>query len=293
MNYQKIYDQIIDRAKHRKLEGYKEKHHIIPKCMGGKNTKDNLVELTPEEHYVCHQLLVKMYPKHHGLVNAANQMTSGSNNHQRNNKLYGWLRRKLSDTMSKSQTGKNNSQFGKFWITNNIENKKINTNDKIPDGWMKGRIFIKDKKRNCDVCNRIYYYTFENSKYCSHACQGINITKNIIQNKKSISNKIYNTEFKVTDQLLECAKSKSGIGKCLEILGKSKHAKYSFESNFIRNYREENDIYFGRKVPREKLIELAESSMSYSECMRILGKSVSSWCKDRVFIKEYREGKIK
>ena len=30
MNYQKIYSQIIERAKNRQLEGYKEKHHILP-----------------------------------------------------------------------------------------------------------------------------------------------------------------------------------------------------------------------------------------------------------------------
>jgi len=56
MNYQKIYDQIIERAKNRKLEGYKEKHHIIPKCLGGPDNKENLVELTAREHFLCHLL---------------------------------------------------------------------------------------------------------------------------------------------------------------------------------------------------------------------------------------------
>ena len=51
MDYQKIYDQIIERAKNRQLEGYKEKHHIIPKCVGGTNDKENLVELTAREHF--------------------------------------------------------------------------------------------------------------------------------------------------------------------------------------------------------------------------------------------------
>ena len=52
MNYQRIYDQIINRAKERTLEGYKEKHHIIPKCMGGSNEKQNLIELTAKEHFI-------------------------------------------------------------------------------------------------------------------------------------------------------------------------------------------------------------------------------------------------
>lgn len=36
------------------------------------------------------------------------------------------------------QKGHKNSQFGSFWITNGIENKKCR--DKIPLGWRKGRI---------------------------------------------------------------------------------------------------------------------------------------------------------
>lgn len=61
MNYQKIYSAIIDRAKTREIFDYKESHHIIPKCMGGKDTKDNLVSLTSREHYLCHWLLWKIY----------------------------------------------------------------------------------------------------------------------------------------------------------------------------------------------------------------------------------------
>ena len=61
MNYQKIYDQIIERAKTRKLESYKERHHIIPKCIGGTNEKSNIVELTAREHFLCHWLLYEIY----------------------------------------------------------------------------------------------------------------------------------------------------------------------------------------------------------------------------------------
>jgi len=79
MNYQKIYDQIIDRAKQRKLEGYKEKHHIIPKCLGGSNKKENLVELTAREHFICHWLLCRNYPENRGLAKAFNLMCQGKN----------------------------------------------------------------------------------------------------------------------------------------------------------------------------------------------------------------------
>jgi hypothetical protein len=77
MNYQKIYDQIIKQAKTRKLDGYKEKHHIIPKCIGGLDTKENLVELTAREHFICHRLLCKIYPDNLKLKYALDLMNIG------------------------------------------------------------------------------------------------------------------------------------------------------------------------------------------------------------------------
>ena len=34
---------------------YYENHHILPKSLGGDNSKDNLVNLTAREHFICHQ----------------------------------------------------------------------------------------------------------------------------------------------------------------------------------------------------------------------------------------------
>jgi len=79
MNYQKIYNQIIKRAQNRILEGYKEKHHIIPKCLGGNNDKENLVELTAREHFLCHMLLCEIYPNKHKLIQALWLMSIGKN----------------------------------------------------------------------------------------------------------------------------------------------------------------------------------------------------------------------
>lgn len=68
MNYSKIYIDICNRGKlNRNLNCYTEKHHIIPKCMGGNNDKDNITVLTFREHYLVHWLLCKMYNKHIGI----------------------------------------------------------------------------------------------------------------------------------------------------------------------------------------------------------------------------------
>jgi hypothetical protein len=68
MDYQKIYDQIIERAKNRILEGYSEKHHIVPVCIGGNNKKENLVSLTAREHFLAHWLLYRQNPDNKSLM---------------------------------------------------------------------------------------------------------------------------------------------------------------------------------------------------------------------------------
>jgi len=79
MNYQRIYDQIIDRAKNRYLNGYYEKHHILPKCLGGSNEKENLVNLTAREHFLCHMLLCRIYPNNKQLSYALFLMSTNKN----------------------------------------------------------------------------------------------------------------------------------------------------------------------------------------------------------------------
>jgi len=105
MNYELAYSRLIDRARAREMAGYIERHHVVPRCLGGGNEKANIVRLPPEEHYVAHQLLVKMYPGNVKLSWAAISMTMTRPGHQaRRNKLYGWLRRRLAANMIGKKT---------------------------------------------------------------------------------------------------------------------------------------------------------------------------------------------
>ena len=145
MNYEKHYYILITRAKNRTLTENYETHHIIPRCLGGKNDANNLVRLTPEEHYTAHLLLVKMH-KDPRLVYAAQMMTTGSKHNRRSNKMYGWLRRRYIE-ICRQRTGKNNGSFGKRWYTNptTLENGKF-SDDSVPEGWIKGRRIKKELK---------------------------------------------------------------------------------------------------------------------------------------------------
>ena len=161
MDYTKHYNKLIERANDRNLNVYTESHHIIPRCMGGSDSNDNLVILTPEEHYVAHQLLVKMYPYNHSILKAATMMVPN----RPSNKMYGWLRRRLSATMSLSQRGTGNSQYGTKWIFNENErrSKKIPVVDDVPKGWCLGRK-INFNKPKCTTCN--VEVARKTQKYC-------------------------------------------------------------------------------------------------------------------------------
>jgi hypothetical protein len=129
---------------------YVEEHHIVPKCMGGTNEKDNLVSLTAAEHFVAHQLLAKIYPKVAGLWSAAILMTSHKNGKRVNNKTYAWLKVGLSRARSEEFLKTGGPTKNKKWIvcTKSQQVMLIKKDEKIPCGWVVGRNLNKDIKKS-------------------------------------------------------------------------------------------------------------------------------------------------
>lgn len=94
------YEKLIQKAKSRTLSGYFERHHIVPRCLGGTDDTTNLVDLTPEEHYVAHLMLVKIYPTNQKLIYAVAAMLMDSPTTPRKNKTYGWFKKRYSAMIS-------------------------------------------------------------------------------------------------------------------------------------------------------------------------------------------------
>lgn len=111
--YTEVYYKIIDRAKNRVLVNqYTENHHIIPKSMGGKRTRDNEVKLTAKEHYICHLLLIRMVSSRKDkrkMCFALHGMRRSRTGKRYNSGLYERSRIRISELIS----GKNNPSYGK------------------------------------------------------------------------------------------------------------------------------------------------------------------------------------
>jgi predicted DNA-binding protein YlxM (UPF0122 family) len=98
---------------------YGEKHHIVPKSLGGSDSSDNIVKLTAREHFICHALLAEMYERYtfewYKMNHAFMMMKASNSRHIRymNSRIYESKRHDFKVVQSYNQTGEKNSQFGK------------------------------------------------------------------------------------------------------------------------------------------------------------------------------------
>ena len=87
MTYDEFIKNILDsRGRFECGNEYHERHHIIPKCMGGSNDEDNLIDLFPKEHFEAHRLLALENPDNNKLISAWWLMSHVKGNN--NQKLY-------------------------------------------------------------------------------------------------------------------------------------------------------------------------------------------------------------
>ena len=115
MNYRRIYNDLIMRGWRRTaLEGYCEKHHIIPRCLKGGNEATNIVRLTAREHFIAHLLLTRMYPDNSGLATAVFLMSHLKNFPViKSSKIFAKIKHSLSLARSLEQTGRTHTDESK------------------------------------------------------------------------------------------------------------------------------------------------------------------------------------
>ena len=162
MDYERIYQQLIENRQSEKPKGYVENHHIIPRCLGGTDDESNLVVLTAREHYIAHLLLTKIHPKgmnHYKVAHAFLMMLVSSRNQNRiNGRRYEKLKKSGAKLISVKQKGNGNSQHGTCWIWHElIGSKKVNSDllsEYMEQGWYKGRNLKFEKMVPVEVRRR-------------------------------------------------------------------------------------------------------------------------------------------
>ena len=167
MNYQLIYDNLVNKAIKRQLEKeqhmlengtaiikngkfvpliknqeYIERHHIIPRCLGGTDDESNLVDFTYREHYIAHYLLYKI---------EKNKNNSSENLQKMSSAFF---------IMMKSNNGKRITNSRMYEFSKKIfieETKKFN---KTEEGKAKIKKAAK-KRRDAQQQNFIYHFWHE------------------------------------------------------------------------------------------------------------------------------------
>ena len=314
--YYGVYLALIKHCQEMEKEGYPEgiyteKHHILPKCMGGKNDKSNLVRMPAREHIMAHILLFFSFPFIVGLAYAFTCMTSCSRNNKRtketkrfSTKLLAKIKEISSTLKSENMKGEKNSMFGKHpseetrkkmsesrkgRIVSEETRKKIS---KIH----KGKVVSQETKEKLRQANLGKHFSEETKRKISLAnlgkvgVKGWHHTEEtklkMSEQRKGELNPNWGKHFETSDEVRkqrsERMKGKNNImfGKhhteeTKRKISESKLGKKQIHKHILtKEEREEKSIKVsGKNNPMAKQIQLPDGTI-YSGCMKDLAKEL-------------------
>jgi hypothetical protein len=127
--YLRWYQSIVLTAQKRVLTGYVEKHHIVPRSLGGTDSASNIVSLTAREHFVCHMLLTRITSGHHQVLMkfALGKFIQTAPGQERS--FTSWEYNKIREAISQARTGHKHSDNAR---------KKMSDKRKGRAPWNKG-----------------------------------------------------------------------------------------------------------------------------------------------------------
>lgn len=169
-DFMQKYQQLINQRKTQPLnkddyeKGYVETHHIIPKCIGGDDSSDNLINLFAKEHFIAHYLLWKAYEDEEigDKFNCAVIMMAKGTKHGCRKDFRDYIiaseeyhearvsfAKYLSQSMPSKVSGQNNGNYGKHWYYDpDTKRSKIFAEGEQPDGWKRGMYVTDEQKKN-------------------------------------------------------------------------------------------------------------------------------------------------
>ena len=256
------YNNLVEKAKtrglnKRKLGYYTEKHHIVPKCMGGKNERSNYVLFTFREHLVAHELLARIYDDVVDLKHVLYFMYHGSNKKHKieirmTSRQLEELRIASIEFLSKKFKGR---KVKREWVEKANKTKALHKKLNLP-------------RKKISVENRIgMVFSEERKRKISESMKGKTIS-NETRKKQSISHgkKIQGPDGTIYNSITECSE-KTGITR--------RKLGYWIQNNPEKGYKA---LTFTNKI---KVIdpdgEIHPSIRKCAEKYGREGKSIKNW----------------
>lgn len=182
------YKICANRYLHPLPEGeYGEVHHILPRSLGGMDISQNLVKLTPEEHYKVHELLPFIYTEgkaHAKMVFAWWLLAHTREGLEISEEEYGALKRELASAMAErskgnhyrrgthhtEETRRKMSEAFKGRHFSEETKRKLSEAHKGRPGFWKGKHRSDETKRKMSEARKRY---FENKRKEQQKCLGV------------------------------------------------------------------------------------------------------------------------
>ena len=118
ITYEEFIQNILDtRGRFVCGEEYHEVHHIIPRCIGGTDSTENLIDLYAKEHYEAHRLLALENPENEKLIYAWWCMSTIKSEYTKeryeiSDIEYEEVKKAYADMMSDKMSGERNPMYG-------------------------------------------------------------------------------------------------------------------------------------------------------------------------------------
>ena len=171
LTYDEFINNILEtRGRFACGDEYHERHHIVPKCVGGTNDEENLVDLFAREHFIAHKMLAEENPNEEGLLYAWWCMSIQTNEHTKERyqltaEEYEEVRTKFALLMSDKMSGDGNKMWNRPWWDEDTPQDKIDewknniveaTKRRWQDPEFKEKMCKQRKGMNCGEANPMY-----------------------------------------------------------------------------------------------------------------------------------------
>ena len=257
MNYTSIYHNICNRGMNRIKNNheYYEKHHIIPKCLGGSNDKNNITHLTAREHFIAHWVLCKL---------------------NKNNNIQ--IKIKLASAFNRMcwHNSKNRKITSKQF---NAARKEYSINHPMKSSEIRTKVSESHKKRSL-ILKKIQE---EKMPFCLCGCGNkvINQKYKYLYNHWDRSNTIKNSfTTKIKQKLSEKAKLNISLLTIEEKKARLKNSLHSDSINHIERGKNISKAKKGKKTNQREISGRRYANMSNKEFQNFLKEKISK-CKHK------------